>query len=272
VDPAKAAEPTKPRGSTSSKRPARPSDGDMQIKRSRLDSSASTKHPLNLNAMIDPALLADAGSATALADGTTDLTNVQAASAALNFMNGEAMRVDSTAVRPSTAGSMEVKQDPDQMQSPNVSHHPTIELSAGYVVPEQAVEDDPDPKAAITPHPSASPVSQRQSSRQPKQVERFVPEDHRSPSKPQPSARRASSAVSGHTIINSVKSRRSSSNTSATLMNGVHMAAKESATVNGAARSDSQGRESTVEEEDERIARALQQEEHGLRRRTSMRV
>lgn len=246
----------------------------MQVKRSRLDSSASTKQTDNFEA-IDPALLGDTGLA-GLSDGTPDLSNVQAASAALNFMNGDAMQIDTEPVRPSTSESMVVKQDPDQMRSPNLSHHPTIELPTGFAVPEQAVEDDPDPKIGRTPHASTSPLSQRHSSRQPKQVERFLPDDHRSPSKSQPiSARRASSAVSIHTVINSVKSRRSSSNTSATLLNGVHVASKEQAPLDGLTRAGSRGRESTAESEltaDEKLARELHAEEHGLRRRQSMRI
>ena len=248
----------------------------MQIKRSRLDSSASTKQPVDLNAMIDPLLLADNGNSEVPPGSSTDLTNVQAASAALNFMNGDPMQVDSNPGRGSTSGSVEVKQDPEKIDSPSLAQHPTIELSAGFVVPEHAVEDEPAPIGRVTPYASTSPVSQRHSSRQPKQVERFVPEDHRSPSKAHPSsARRASSAVSGHTVINSIKSRRSSSNTSATLMNGINITAKEVDPTNRVPRASSQGRESTAESEldaDEKLARELQQEVHGLRRRPSMRV
>lgn len=247
----------------------------MQIKRSRLDSSASTKQPADLNAMIDPLLLADPGNASLLSGNSTDLTNVQAASAALNFMNGDAMPVDSVPGRPSTSGSIEVKQEPENMRSPSLAQHPTIELSAGFVVPEHAIEDELGPRGGLTPHASTSPVSQRHSSRQPKQVERFVPEDHRSPSKDNPnSARRASSAISGNTII-SVKSRRSSSNTSTTLMNGIHTTNKEAGPTNAVPHAGSQGRESTAESEldaDEKLARELQQEVHGLRRRPSMRA
>lgn len=248
----------------------------MQIKRGRLDSSASSKQPVNINAMIDPALLEEPSTSAGPEEGMADLTNVQAASATLNFMNGDAMQVDSAAAGPSTSESMVVKQDPDQHQSPTLGHRPTVELSTGYAVPEQAVDDEPGPKLGGTPVASTSPVSQRHSSRQPKQVERFVPDDHRSPSKAQQSsARRASSAVSGHTIINSVKSRRSSSNTSATLLNGLHASAKGQMPANGVMRMGSQGRESTAESEltaDEKLARELQAEEHGLRRRQSMRV
>lgn len=226
--------------------------------------------------MIDPALLGESGSTANTSNDVPNLANVQAASAALNFMNGNAMQVDSEPARPSTAGSMVVKQDPDQAQSPSIAYHPTIELSTGYAVPEHAIEDEPEITAVKTPVASASPVSQRHSSRQPKQVERFVPDEHRSPSKPLAgSGRRASSAVSGHTIINSVESRRSSSNTSATLMNGIHVPNKESRTMDGVVRPGSRGRESTAESEltaDEKLARELHAEEHGLRRRQSVRL
>jgi hypothetical protein len=249
----------------------------MQIKRSRLDSSASVQPPVNITALIDPALLTDPGISAGSPGGTRDLTNVQAASAALNFMNvDDPMQVDSTpGVEPAAAETM-VKSEPDHIDRSGVVDHPSIELSNGYAVPEHAVDDEPGPKLETTPHTSTSPVSQRHSSRQPKQVERFVPADHRSPSKvQQASVRRASSAVSAHTIVNSVKSRRSSSNTSATLMNGVHISTKNGMPSNGAERLGSQGRESTADSEltaDERMARELQAEEHGLRRRQSMRV
>ena len=119
----------------------------------------------------------------------------------------------------------------------------------------------------------------RQSSRQPKQVTRYTPEDKRSPSKPYPkeqsSDRQASSAASGHTAVTSIKSERSSSNTSGTThqMAGI-MASRRSVSREASVRPVS--RASTGGDSDmgadERLARELQAAENGLRRRTSMRA
>lgn len=62
VDPVKAAEPSKPRGSSSSKRPARISD-EHQAKRNRPENDGEPQYPVfmtdhDLDAMIDPALMA----------------------------------------------------------------------------------------------------------------------------------------------------------------------------------------------------------------------
>lgn len=245
----------------------------MQFKRSRLDSPSAHAQPTNIEAMIDPALLE--GSA-----GIAPLTNGVVASDATGNddagnVNGDVTMIDVQADRPSTSGSITVKQDPEQ-GSPVMTHQPSIELGTSFAVPEHAI-DDSEMITIQTPHASTSPVSQRHSSRQPKQVDRFVPDDHRSPSKALPnSARRASSTISGHTLLQSVKSRRSSSNTS----NTVHVISNTLApgkTQSGgdAVRPGSRGRESTAESEldaDEKMARELQAEEHGLRRRQSMRL
>jgi hypothetical protein len=121
---------------------------------------------------------------------------------------------------------------------------------------------------------SMSPA-QRHSSRQPKQIERYVPAIHKSPTKSQPkptrSERRASSAASGQTMVDSVESRRSSSNTSGTTHRMAGTTKEASQEVSGPRAS----RGSTVESEpdaDEKLARELQAEEHGLRRRASMKM
>lgn len=119
----------------------------------------------------------------------------------------------------------------------------------------------------------------RHSSRQPKHIERFVPENNKSPSKVHQKAeknqrRASSSATSAHTIISTTKSRRSSSNTSATTHQVGMMAMKRPVSRDTSIRPVSRG--STVQESetdaDERLARELQAAENGLRRRTSMRV
>jgi hypothetical protein len=118
----------------------------------------------------------------------------------------------------------------------------------------------------------------RHSSRQPKAIERFSPEDIKSPSKVYAKSpaddRRGSSAASGQTVVMSGKSRRSSSNTSGTTHQLAGMPARRSASVEGPGRPVSRG--STGAESDldadERFARELQAAENGLRRRTSMRA
>jgi len=116
----------------------------------------------------------------------------------------------------------------------------------------------------------------RQSSRQPKHVERFTPEDKRSPSKAFPKTRidrRASSAASAQTFVTSIKSERSSSNTSGTThqMAGL-TASRRSASRDGDVRPVSRGSTGGESDADEKFARELQAAENGLRRRTSMRA
>lgn len=124
---------------------------------------------------------------------------------------------------------------------------------------------------------SAAPGS-RHSSRQPKAIERFSPEDTKSPSKVYVKSpakdRRGSSAASGHTVVMSGKSRRSSSNTSGTTHQLAGMPPRRSASVEEPGRPVSRastGAESDLDA-DERFARELQAAENGLRRRTSMRA
>jgi len=126
--------------------------------------------------------------------------------------------------------------------------------------------------------PADSAPASRHSSRQPKQIEMYTPDDTRSPSKPFPkpprSDRRASSAASAQTMVTSIKSRRSSSNTSSTIHQMALMMTRRSASREALARPvsrDSTGGSSDLDA-DERLARELQAAENGLRRRTSMRA
>ena len=188
---------------------------------------------------------------------------------------------DATAGRPSqvldlaeTVSPTTVKREPDaapamvQQQGATTESESTIaaqETTHGVVLKPASQSQ--------TPGASTSPM-QRHSSRQPKLVERYVPDAQVSPTKPLPQPRgerRGSSAASGPTVVNSVKSRRSSSNTSDT----THQiaATMEQASSPGAVRPVS--RASTAESDlnpDEKLARELQAQEHGLRRRQSMRL
>ena len=179
-----------------------------------------------------------------------------------------------------SAKEASVKQDPDHVASSMIKHpRQSVEFAGSGVVPEHAIDDTPETRRMTngdTSRYSTSPSSQRLSSRHSKPIERYVPDDNRSPTKLPPRSveaeRRASSAVSVHSIMHSVKSRRSSSNTSGTIhMMGTQVTKAPMA--NGEGRAGS--RESTVESEldaDEKMARELQAEEHGLRRRQSMRL
>lgn len=84
VDPVKAAEPSKPRGSSSSKRPARISD-EHQSKKSRHENDSENQYPVfmadqDIDAMIDPALMApiDPMLGVAYHDPSMPLTDVNA--------------------------------------------------------------------------------------------------------------------------------------------------------------------------------------------------
>ena len=179
------------------------------------------------------------------------------------------------------AGPAEMKQDLDHLPS-SVSKHPrqSVEFAGSGIVPEHAIDDTPEARHIVNgdaSRHSTSPSSQRLSSRQSKPIERYVPDDHRSPSSKIPplsaeANRRGSSAVSVHSLMHSVKSRRSSSNTSGT----IHvMATQIEKARNGDGERRANSRESTAESEldaDEKMARELQAEEHGLRRKRSMRL
>jgi hypothetical protein len=124
--------------------------------------------------------------------------------------------------------------------------------------------------------PGNTPTS-RHSSRQTKQIERYTPEIKRSPGNgyavSQHSERRASSVVSAQTMATSVKSRRSSSNTSRTTHQMAGPILGRSTSREASARPVSRGStgDSSEMNADEKFARELQAAENGLRRRTSMR-
>lgn len=169
-----------------------------------------------------------------------------------------------------------MKQEPEQTEMNGVDERkagsatPVLEA----VLPDVKGEHEPG-GTLQTPRTSLSPV-QRHSSRQTKQVERYVPENHRSPTKasvkPVEGNRRASSAASVQTAVTNTKSRRSSSNTSGTI-HQVQSAAtiKQEARLNGE-QFMSRGSTEESEDADEKLARELQAAEHGLRRRQSMRL
>ena len=235
--------------------------------------------------MIDPALLSPPTHDTLNNAMQIDLpngTNTQDASGyngtTVNLANGESGDV---AMQDYVSADVaEMKQDPDHLPY-SVSKHPrqSVEFAGSRIVPEHAIDDAPEARTMVNGDAlrySTSPSSQRLSSRQSKPIDRYVPDDHRSPSKIPPRSveadRRGSSAASVHSLMHSIKSRRSSSNTSGT----IHvMATQMKKMPNGDAERRAGSRESTAESEldaDEKMARELQAEEHGLRRRQSMRL
>ena len=288
IDAAKAAEPSKPRGSSNTKRPSRPSDENLQAKRPRLDEDgrdiAVLPYEPSIDAMIDPALFEqsivppdDPMQIESWNHADLGEFNDEAVHETIEVKTNDHVNHNGEMPQPTLPGAAtmnSVKQEPDQ-ESTTTTAGPSGEVISSMTdVHPDNVEVEVKPVAESgTPRTTTSPL-QRHSSRQPKQVERYVPEDHRSPSKPLPkpagSERRESSAASAQTMVNSVKSRQSSSNTSAT----IHQTAM---LMNRAGSQDAAGRaasrESTQSEDpDEKLARELQAEEHGLRRRPSMRL
>ncbi len=247
--------------------------------------------PDNIGAMLDPALFeqdvipSDDVIQLDLPNGVVDTslpTQHEDQSVAIAISLGE----DDTVARQrslaadlaETTSTTVVKQEPDAATTLSQPQAATTNSDSTIAGHETIFEVDSN--AAVqsrTPGISTSPV-QRHSSRQPKQVQRYVPDAHPSPTKAQSQLargeRRGSSAASGHTRVDSVKSRRSSSNTSGTTHQiAVAMKLASSPAEAAAARPDSRG--STAESEldpDVMLARELQAEEHGLRRRQSMRL
>ncbi len=296
VDPAKAAEPSKPRGSSSSKRPSRPSDENGPNKRAKTSDDA-------LDDLIDPALTngdtavfgAEAVEESFHTPGPFMDNDHDDSEDAIPMLNGrtdpqltdddgpDTPPVDPafTAIAVETAETVDIKMEHDQADTIVVggdvtesvaSRHDSAFATPVPIKNGSSVNGDHSAIATSTP-------GSRQSSRQHKQVERYTPEDKRSPSKTYPkpprSDRRGSSAASAQTAMMSEKSRRSSSHTSSTLhqMARVGMLAGHSASIEASARPNSSG--STAESDvdaDERFARDLQAAENGLRRRTSMRA
>ncbi|EXJ91308.1 hypothetical protein A1O1_04418 [Capronia coronata CBS 617.96] len=291
IDPAKAAEPSKPRGSTSSRRPARLSDGSMQSKQERIDEDMLDDmiHPSSLdrdasrivNEAIEDDSITPAPQDHTEINGDTTGPGVDQTEAIIQQTNGN-IDQESIPVDPALEAMTEAIKTEADSGDKNAFHATAEETSPalksnivfstpGLVKSGSSVNGDYSGQSNPLP-PS------RHSSRQAKQVERYTPEDKRSPSKatpkPQRTDRRASSAASAQTMVTSVKSRRSSSNTSGTIHQMANIMARGSPSRENWARPVSRGStggESDVDA-DERFARELHAAENGLRRRTSMRA
>lgn len=291
IDPAKAAEPSKPRGSTNSIRPARLSDESVHNKQGRADGELSEE-------LIDPALMN--GDAFRLADHAIEDEN-STPDADVNGSVGEVHVPRDEETEQRTNGGINHKAlllDP-ALEAMTASHVDMIKAEAdtsdNHALQNAAEETSPAVKSNAgfsTPGPvkhgsslngdfsgqASFVLNSRHSSRQAKQVERYTPEDKRSPSKAVPKSQRtdyrASSVASAQTVVTSVKSRRSSSNTSGTIHQMAGIMARRSPSREAWARPGSRGSiggESEVDA-DEKFARELQAAENGLRRRTSMRA
>jgi F-box/leucine-rich repeat protein 10/11 len=269
IDPAKVAEPSKPRGSSNAKR-ARLSDGSRQSG--------------NLDDLIDPALTN--GDLSRMTNDASDEDfhtpgpfkderqenhdgQVDEEITMMDVVDSETVMIDPAL---EDAAAIKSEEDPSAIVVSPVTAIPEDHISTPSTIRNGSmVNGDFSGPFGWTP-------GSRQSSRQPKQIERYTPEDKRSPSKPFPKShpdRRASSAASAHTVVTSIKSERSSSNTSGTThqMAGI-LASRRSVSHEASARPVSQGSiggESDADA-DERLARELQAAENGLRRRTSMRA
>ncbi|KIV83470.1 hypothetical protein PV11_05491 [Exophiala sideris] len=296
VDPAKAAEPSKPRGSTSSKRPARLSDEDAPIKRARTDW-------VSMDDLIDPALTNGDSFEVVLdaveddfhtpapfgdefvveeAEGSDDIEE----EATHDPIDGEI--IDTIVVDPAL-GAMAAQAVEAVNIKTELDHGEYLHLKDGNATESTTPRND---SAFATPGPIKNGCSvdgdysgpadsaprSRQSSRQPKEIEMYTHDDARSPSKPYPkparSDRRASSAASAQTMVTNIKSRRSSSNTSSTIHQMAIMMTRRSVSREASVRPvsrDSTGGSSDLGA-DEKLARELQAAENGLRRRTSMRA
>lgn len=307
IDPAKAAEPSKPRGSASSKRPARVSDGDQQIKRPRFDRESSSAIQLDyqndFDALIDPALAemhgmdpslhSDAGAVLVGSDAVEDLQAAQIAAesnAALDpaqqSLPSGIMHAASSidpmlqALAPLDTSNVHVKQE----ASPQAYEQIPQDLSlATFATPVRPSIEKPSYSPIDSPHPDTPMdgigphATSRHSSRPTKQTDRFNLDDYKSPSKPtpNPARRTSSSVVSAQSLHTTVNGRRSSSNTSGTTHQIAAAMVKRRTSGEMSARPLSRG--STANESeldaDERFARELQAKEHGLRhRRTSVRL
>jgi F-box and leucine-rich repeat protein 10/11 len=270
IDPAKVAEPSKPRGSSTAKHTARLSDHSARDE--------------VFEDLIDPALtngdFAQAVAGTIEDDSYNNENHADSIDVDTKMDDADATvidpaLVDATDSRPVLPDTTNIKSEPDQ--STIVVNSVTPSKAQSVSTPStirngSIIHGDFSATLGWTPR-------SRQSSRQPKNVERYTPEDKRSPTKPPPrpqaSDRRASSAASAQTVVTSIKSERSSSNTSGTTH---HMAAilatRRSASREASVRPGSRGStagESDVDA-DEKLARELQAAENGLRRRTSMRA
>ncbi|EXJ93097.1 hypothetical protein A1O3_01653 [Capronia epimyces CBS 606.96] len=277
IDPAKAAEPSKPRGSTSSRHPARLSDGSVQNKQWRLDGDL-------LDDLIDPALTN--GNTFEMANEEVEDESLTPAPLNGIEIDGNMASLDTIMVDPAldamTAASIEVIKTEVDLAENHSLKNAADETSPGLksnirVSTPATVKNRRSVNGDFSGEPDTIPLS-RHSPRQAKQMERFTPEDKRSPCKPPPKPqrmdRRASSAASAQTVVTSVKSRRSSSNTSGTIhqmaSNMVRVSPSREGSVRPVSRG-STGGESEMDA-DERFARELQAAENGLRRRTSMRA
>jgi len=291
VDPAKAAEPAKPRGSTNSKRPGRLSDENEQH-----------AHDLgNLEDLIDPVLMngtdvdvemheeaveddymdeAPDENQPRLSREDTKMSETEAANLQLTYeLDAEQFPIDPALDGPNTA---QVKSEMDLTENGGLSDNGTLDevpgpMANGETSTPVAIKSRNSKVNGDFSGSSATPAS-RHSSRQPKAIERFSPENIKSPSKVHAKSpvkdRRGSSAASGLTVVMSGKSRRSSSNTSRTTHQFAGIPSRRSVSVEETGRPISRGSEGGESDldADERFARELQAAENGLRRRTSMRA
>ena len=307
VDPAKSAEPTRPRGSASAKRPARVSND--------FGTGANTKRPRvdnDFDSLIDPALTSTLLPQQSQPDLHEASKLMQSAADAIRLSSSEMDNAFGSAfVRPNpgvalpttvnTYQSFERIPSPSELdvkaehESPVLQHSSTQLSNGSLVSPPDSTSNGIDfaaaadnvAKDASSPERSAAspelggnaitPASaSRQSSRQPKNVDRFVPETfvakssgrRSSESHTQKQERRASSSAASALTTVSDTSRRLSSNTSG--MVDAAPVAKSTVEVKSLGdRAGSTDSVAVIDDADERLARELHAQENGLRRRST---
>ena len=285
IDPIKANEPSKPRGSTGKRR----SDSDPpQSKRLKYeDEFSGVDGDTSFESLIDPALIADIDGVEPREDGV-DNPSIYGPPNNRNFahhsiqddgiQDGDTnitmdglfdgrFALDPALDAPAAGdgGEIAIKQEVSPTL-PNTTTEQNNSIEPDFATPQAPAASDDAPfvdMADVLGGP-------RFSSRPPKQVDRYNPSDFQSLSKPTSAGRRGSSATSGQTIVTSTKSRRSSSNTSG----NTHQIGVTAVKLEASGRPVSRGSTTASSEidADERLARELAAAEHGLRRRTSMRL
>ncbi|RVX67359.1 hypothetical protein B0A52_09140 [Exophiala mesophila] len=270
LDPAKAAEPSRPRGSTNSKRPGRLSDETVQS-RNEDDNMGDLDDPEMHNEAYRRAAseaIEDEPSPPCYNGASREGTKFSESGAAANLQLIKELDADHVTTT-NLSDNIGIKREAD---GSDILRTPVATRTTGELATPSTIRMDTGMK-------ETSPPS-RYSSRQAKPVERYTPEEAKTPSKTavrsKASPLRNSSEASGQTAVTSVKSRRSSSNTSGTTHQIAGGALRHNmAHENPAIRLNSVGSDAGADSDmdaDEKFARELQAAELGLRRRASMRA
>lgn len=304
IDPAKAAEPSKPRGSTTTKRQPRLSE-EHPSKRHKLESDIDPQLMdvsglPDIDMLIDPALMGDAFSTNVIhpptesivthSDLDTDFTHNPVRDQSAAFHDDPDLAMADNEFYEEPHRTQEIKSDGvnrlrldvdgnDHGVFSNIPPHmrqsPEVDISYSPITVDGTIAETPEKIDIKTEETDATLTGPQHSSRPSKQSDRIVTDrPSRSPAKAVSNAEGGSraSSFSEQTTETGVKSRRSSSNTSGT----THRVAtanvrrtSQDTSVRPISRGSSAGSDMDA---DERFARELQAAENGLRRRASMKA